>query len=236
MKLFIIGDSHTIRLRLAGGNDVPVKECYWQDYLSSPENYEKPKCDYEHLLKGDNFPVESYFSGHMGMPAWGSFKVLNELNLCLKEVIKPDMLLLPWFGYIDAKIQLVKWKDPKEAVIRYMDAFFTTFPNNKIRFMEPIPQFINNIGTGSDIYNFEDRYPMHKEFVKHLREQSKIKGLEEPISPEKIFGVDKFDESYECHECNYCLGPEGIGVKFDHLKPEFNKILLDAIMLEYSNK
>jgi hypothetical protein len=236
MRLFIIGDSHTIRLRLSGKYDIPVKECYWAMGYLGPENYEEPKCEYEHLLQGGELPVETYFSAHKGQHAWGTFKVLNELNLCLKEAVKPDMLILPYFGYIDSKIQLVKYKDPKEAVVRYMDAFFTTFPNNKIRFIEPIPQFVNNIGTGSDIYNFEDRYPMHKEFVKHLREQSKIRGLENPISPEQILGVDRFDESYECHECAYCLMPESKGIKWDHLKPKYNKILLDAIMSEYSNK
>ena len=62
-----------------------------------------------------------------------------------------------------------------------------------------------------------------KEFIFHLRKQCEERGLEKPISPEEILGVDRFDESYECHECDYCLSPESGGIKWDHLKEIFNK-------------
>jgi hypothetical protein len=227
--ILLIGDSHIIRLRKTLAYDMPVKECYWGLDL---DNYQKSRCDYEHLLQGAELPDKVYFSAHKGRHAWGSENIINTLYPCIKEVVKQDTTILPFFGYIDSKIQLVKYKNPKEAVIKYMNGFIKAFPNNKIRFIEPIPQFINNIGTGPDIYNFEDRYPMHKEFVYHLRKQCQEMGLEPPISPEKILGVDKFDESYECHECEYCLMPESIGIKWDHLKKEFNKKILDAIFAE----
>lgn len=145
-------------------------------------------------------------------------------------MVKKNTFIFPSFGYIDSKVQLVKHKNPKEAVEKYVNGFLDTFPNNKIRFVEPIPQFINNLGTGPDICDFKDRYPMHKEFVLHLRELLHKLNLDEPISPEKIFGVDKFDESYECHECDYCLDLTSLGIKWDHLKPEYNKQILDAIL------
>jgi hypothetical protein len=230
VKSLIIGDSHVIRIRRCLPYDIRVNECNWGD--DRPAEYDKPTCEYEHLLKGAELPEDVYFSAHKGRNAWTSHTVLNELNPCIKKVVTDDMLIFPFFGYIDAKIQLVKYKDPEEAVIKYINTFLKEFPNNKIRFIEPIPQFINNLGTGPDIYDFKDRYPMHKEFVYHLRKQCLERGLEAPISPENIFGVDKFDESYECHECDYCLSKESQGIKWDHLKNKFNKKLLDEILSE----
>ena len=231
MSYLIIGDSHVIRIRRCLSYDIPVKECYFPGD-KNPESWQKSECEYEHLLKGGGLYEDVYFSAHKGRNAWTSHRLFNELNTCIKKVVTDSMTIFPFFGYIDAKIQLVKYKDPEEAVNRYIDTFLKEFPNNPIKFIEPIPQFINNIGTGPDIYNFEDRYPMHKDFVYHLRKQCLERGLPKPISPEKIFGVDKFDESYECHECDYCLLPESIGIKWDHLKEEFNKKLLDAILSE----
>ena len=229
MSKLIIGDSHIIRLRKTLPYDIPVDECYWggEPY---PKNYKIPTCDYEHLLRGGGLKEKVYFSAHKGRHAWGSNIILNELCQCIKEVVKRNTFIFPSFGYIDSKVQLVKHKNPKEAVERYVNGFLDTFPNNKIRFVEPIPQFINNLGTGPDIYDFKDRYPMHKEFVLYLRELLHKLNLDEPISPEKIFDVDKFDDSYECHECDYCLDPTSLGIKWDHLKPEYNKQLLDAIL------
>lgn len=232
--LLIIGDSHVFRLRLSLPYDIPVKECYWP-WFHDPDqpNYKKSTCEYEHILQAAGLPMDVYFSGHKGRHAWGSMKMIETLFPCIEEVVKDDTLILPFFGYIDAKIQLVKYNDAKEAVIKYVDSFVNKFPNNKIVFIEPIPQFINNIGTGPDIYDFEDRYPRHKEFVHYLREECKERGLPEPISPEKILGVDKFDESYECHECAYCLSPESVGIKWDHLKVKYNKELLEGILKEF---
>ena len=229
MSIFLIGDSHVFRLRLTVPYDLPVNECYWAQE-PYPDGYQKPTCEYEHLLRAGGVTQEIYFSGHKGKSAYSSSHFFNVTNPCIRKVINKDTIILPFFGYIDAKIQLVKYQNPEEAVKKYVDGFVEGFPDNRIRFIEPIPQFINNIGTGNSIYNFEDRYPMHKEFIYHLNKYCKELGLEDPISPAKILGVDKFDESYECHECDYCLSPEGLGVKFDHLKPEFNKTILDAII------
>lgn len=232
MKYLIVGDSHVIRIRHVLQHDIKAEECFWpQEFEKKPDNYVESKCDWEHLLKGGGLKDNVYFSAHRGRNAWGVGRLLNEICPCIKEsVVDKDTTILPFFGYIDAKIQLVKYKDPEEAVKRYVDVFLTEFPNNKIRFIEPIPQFINNIGTGPDIYNFEDRYPMHKEFIFYLRKECSERGLETPIQTGEMLGVDKFDESYECHECPYCL--ETPEIKWDHLKKEYNKIILNGIFKE----
>ena len=93
----------------------------------------------------------------------------------------------------------------------------------KIRFIEPIPQFINNIGTGNSIFNFSDRYPMHKEFVFHLREKCKELNLPVPLSPEKIFEVDKFEVYLETR----CIRQ----LQFK-TPAEFKQCFLDAEVIE----
>jgi hypothetical protein len=231
--ILIIGDSHVIRMRKTLNSDARIKECAWYQDKTPPADHIPSECPEEHILSSGHFSEPVYFAFHKGRHAWGSDKLINEVYPCIKKVVKDDTIILPEFGYIDCKVQLVKHQNPEEAVTKYMDTFLNAFPNNKIRFIEPIPQFINNLGSGPDIYDFKDRYPMHKAFVYHLRKQSEERGLEKPFSPEEIFGVDKFDESYECHECAYCHEPQSIGMRWDHLKAQYNKQLLDHILSHY---
>jgi hypothetical protein len=236
MSIFIFGDSHVIRLWKSRGLQAEVDECYFPDMHPRkplPKNYTPSSCEYEHIYTGVNLPVDVFFSYHKGKCAWNVTKILNELHPCIKKIIPQDTIILPYFGYMDAKTYLTMYSDPEETVNRYMDSIKENFPNNPVRFIEPIPQFVRNIGSGTGLRNFEERYPMHKRFVAELRKQSEIRGLEEPISPEKILGVDKFDESYECHECEYCLYPSSAGILWDHLKVEYNRIIFDEILNQY---
>ena len=204
MSIFIFGDSHVIRLWKSRGNQAELDDCYFP-YMHPnkplPKNYKKSLCEYEHIYAGKDLPVDLFFSYHKGKCAWNVPNILNELNPCIKRIIPEDTTILPYFGYMDAKTYLTKYKDPESTVIRYMDSIQEAFPKNKVRYIEPIPQFVRNIGGGTGLVNFEERYSMHKEFISALRKQCKIRGLEDPISPEKILGVDKLDESFECHEC-----------------------------------
>jgi hypothetical protein len=237
MSIFIFGDSHVIRLWKSRGNQAELDDCYFP-YMHPnkplPKNYKKSLCEYEHIYAGKDLPVDLFFSYHKGKCAWNVPNILNELNPCIKRIIPEDTTILPYFGYMDAKTYLTKYKDPESTVIKYMDSIQEAFPKNKIRYIEPIPQFVRNIGGGTGLVNFEERYPMHKEFISALREQCKIRGLEDPISPEKILGVDKLDESFECHECEYCLYPSSAGILWDHLKVEYNKMIFDEILNQYS--
>ena len=134
MSLFIMGDSHVHRLRLTVPFDISLPQCYWwtEPY---PDGYEKPTCEHEHLYKAGGISQEIYFSAHKGKSAYSSEYFFNTSNLCIKKTITDDMTILPFFGYIDAKIQLVKYKNPKEAVQKYIHGFLNGFPKNKIRFL-----------------------------------------------------------------------------------------------------
>jgi hypothetical protein len=217
MKALIIGDSHTLRLRHPM-SDRGIEDCSW-----GPNDVPiTSKCIQNHSGMTTNFKYEIYFSGHRGKTGYRGSFYENDAYPCLEKYKSEDFLILPWFGYIDVKqfLPMEGFKNPKEAVISYVDKTINYFKNNKIKFIEPLPQFMNILGFGSPLFPFEDREPYQKDFIKYLREECKLRGLEEPISIESMLGVDKFDESYECYVCNDCLDPKHYGIKLDHPNPE----------------
>mgnify|MGYP003336668074 FL=1 len=85
MKFYIIGDSHTHRLRMSADEDV-VKECDWGELDSvEPTN---SNCEEYHLSKSLNLPIEIYYSGHKGRTAYTlSFR---EGFPCIKETMDDE--------------------------------------------------------------------------------------------------------------------------------------------------
>jgi hypothetical protein len=233
MNALIIGDSHILRLmKVLEKNQRIIPECFFpfENNDVSAENYEPSLCKYSHTCKVVNLPFELKMSFHKGVSAWKSKEIIEKINPCIKKIVNEDTVIFPAFGYIDSKIQLVTHKNPEEVVKRYVDAYLENFPNNKIRFIEPLPQFINNLGSGSQIFNFEDRYPNHLAFTNYLKEYCNEMGLDKPISQSDILGVDKLDESFECHDCAYCFEEQSIGMRWDHLKVKYNELIINKII------
>ena len=239
MKYLIIGDSHTLRLRNSIPTDI-CEDCHF-DIDGMPLT---SKCKEPHVSKmPKDSPVELYFSGHRGKTAYRGSFYENDWYPCLKQFQDSDFTILPWFGYIDVKqfLPVKGFRNPEEAVISYMDRTSSYFENNKIRYIEPLPQFTNILGFGSPLLSFEEREPYQKEFIKYLRIQSKIRGLEDPISVKDILGIDKLDESYECGYCDDCLtdgNQERIelgGYKLDHPKKEYYTKIINSIIKELTN-
>jgi hypothetical protein len=229
MKALIIGDSHTLRLRNAANSD-GVSDC-----LFGPEDIPvTSKCIQNHMGQSTNLKDKIYFSGHRGKTGFrGSYYEDNNYP-CLEKFKSEEFVILPWFGYIDVKqfLPLDGFKNPKECVIGYIDKTLEYFKNNKIIFIEPIPQFVNILGFGSPLLPFEERGPYQKSFIQNLREQCEIRGLPKPISIESILGVDEFDDQYECHTCKDCLDPQYSGFKLDHPNMETFAKIMDGILKE----
>jgi len=230
MKYLVIGDSHTLRLRSAlptvnsvdcefGPMDVPITSKCLQNHMSETE---------------EGFEPKFYFSGHRGKTGYrGSY--FDEGNYpCLSKFQNEDVTVLPWFGYIDVKqfLPLDGFKNPEQAVIGYMDKMLAFFKNQKIRFIEPLPQFLNILGFGSPLLPYEDREPYQKAFIKNLREQCELRGLEKPISIESILGVEALSKEHECHVCRDCLDPQYAGFKLDHPTKEVFAQIMDGILKE----
>lgn len=237
--LYIIGDSHTFRLRnvLNSEDQDYVNNCTWKPtsdlYVSdAPPNYYS-ECETIHVTKSKKLPIEVYFSGHKGGSGYSSSYTKGGYP-CIKKTITKDFTILPFFGYIDVKAHLPHQHNTEIAVKKYVENTLNFFEGYKIRFIEPIPQFVNNIGAGNPNYDFELRFPYYEEYKYFLRKYIKDLGMEKPINIEEILGVDRLDEHFECHECIDCLSPEFKNLKLDHLKKEFNKKILDEIIREFS--
>jgi hypothetical protein len=230
MNLLIIGDSHTLRLR-SSKDSAPPKECLW--------NHDTPRnsaCIENHLGKSKNLPIEIYYSGHKGKTGYAGTYYKNNNYPCLSNFLDEKTIVLPWFGYIDIKqfLPVPEFKKSEDAVSNYIDKTLEYFKNNKVRFIEPLPQFINAIGTGYPRLSFEERQPHYKEFLQELRAQCDLRGLEKPINIEDVLGVDSLDESFECHECNDCLANPFKPLLLDHPKKVYFEKILDAIIKEYA--
>lgn len=250
--LYIIGDSHTHRLRKSTFTE-PVKRCYWiRDHkndtlIPSPSECIDTHCEKSTFNKGEKgitygkyvlggevpekerLKSEVIFSGHPGATGYTCTYTKGGFP-CIKKEINEDTLVMPWFGYIDIKAHLPRTKNTEEAVARYIEQTTSFFKGYKMQFIEPLPQFINALGSGFPNYKFEERYPYYLEYLQLLRKYLSDYGLNKPISIEEILGTDKLDESYECHDCNDCLSPAFINHKLDHMKKEFNKKILDGII------
>jgi hypothetical protein len=230
MKYLIIGDSHTLRLRNAlpitnsldcefGPMDVPVTSKCIQNHMSETV---------------ESYPTKFYFSGHRGKTGFrGSY--FDEGNYpCLEKFKDPDVMVLAWFGYIDIKqfLPLEQFRNPEQAVIGYVDKMLAYFKNQKIRFIEPVPQFANILGFGSPLLPYSEREPYEKAFLENLRKQCKLRGLEKPISMEDILGVQKLEAEHECHVCKDCQDPQYAGFVLDHPTKEVFQQIMDGILKE----
>jgi hypothetical protein len=63
-----------------------------------------------------------------------------------------------------------------------------------------------------------------------LKKYVKDQGLSNPISIENILGVDRFDESFECHDCPDCEREKAHGSKLDHLKKPYSQKIVNGIL------
>lgn len=227
-NLLFIGDSHTLRLRLVYDSKYP-NNCNWFDRKNITSSCVNVHIEMarDKISKFDNI----YFSGHKGRTGYRFDSFVDEYP-CLDSYVNDETLVLPFFGYIDVKGELPKYKNPEETAKMYVDNIVKFFNKNQIQFIEPIPQFINDLGfSPSDgLFPLSDRYPLHTQYISALRKEVASHGLKEPISIEKILGTDLLNEEYECHDCLDCLSPKYSAIKLDHLKYKYNKIILDEIL------
>lgn len=95
--------------------------------------------------------------------------------------IQDDGIVIAWFGYIDIKYLLPKYKNADECVRRYVDFLIQYFPNSQLILAEPLPQFKENIipyWEEVDEFSYEDRMQQNNEFCAALKEYGSAKGLQ----------------------------------------------------------
>lgn len=106
------------------------------------------------------------------------------------STIKNQDLILVWLGYVDIRQRLGDYKNADECVKNYVQRFVDYFKGTKIRFIEPLPQFIPLLMKFSGLhpeFTYEERMQQNKEFIEALSKYSDEHGLEKPISQQQIF-------------------------------------------------
>jgi hypothetical protein len=227
--LYSIGDSHQLRMSQSG-NAEPLSYCNWIGLHTPLDDIPNPSdCASIHVTRSVGLRETMYFSGHKGATAYSS-TYTNGGYPCILKTLDRNSVVLPSFGYIDVKAHLPHEKNTEEAVSRYVNKTISFFKGYPIQFVNPIPQFINAIGSGSPNYDFDDRFPYYEEFKYFLKKYVHEAGLKNPISIEDILGIDRLDESFECHECLMCDQYKETDIKLDHLKKPFSQKIVNGIL------
>jgi hypothetical protein len=124
-------------------------------------------------------------------------EVCRELEITYDSV-KDDGIIMPWIGYVDIRQFLPKYKNARVVVQKYVDSFIEAYPNSKIKFIEPLPQFTEMLMKYEGFnpyYSYEDRLEQSNDFIKELRAYCLSRGLPEPVPQQKIYdlvGVSEF--------------------------------------------
>jgi hypothetical protein len=213
-NILIIGDSHAQKLGYCISN-VIINNQEKQKYVYSENNYisslEESNKNYsiikDSLYQYKNLKINLMVSGHPGRSALnfdydnfasGTQKELS--NLCNQK----DFIVMPWLGYIDIKNwlpqkNLKNYKDVEKVVKIYVDNTLKKFNKARVIFIEPLPQFICFVTARWENFisdpgiEFEDRHEQHLLFIKLLKKYCLDLGLDQPISPSRILGVDMIE-------------------------------------------
>mgnify|MGYP003332930572 FL=1 len=247
--MLIIGDSHTSKLSYTIKDYFKTKgitECSEYSNNNTYVEYEIVKNienDKEIILSKKmskksidisydfiNKETTACFSSHPGRSAY-NFNYNNYPNML--DWNHKNSLIIPWLGYIDIKNwlpqkKLNNKKSAKEVVEDYVNKTLNAFPNAKILFMEPLPQFIMFIQNGwanpkSDPnIDFEERYEQHYKFLDELYYQCKINNLSNPINIRNILGEDMINHNWQHKKIPLFLN--------DHMLPQYYQKIIEYII------
>lgn len=219
-KVTLIGDCHSARVyEYWNPNSCSVKFQAWgRGGTNSWMNDPAKMSEINDLSSGTERGNEFYLGDQ------------NDLKLNFSKIVDQDLILV-WLGYVDIRQMLPKHKNADFTVKQYMDRFIEHFKNSKVRFIEPLPQFKQNIMKYDElhaIYSYEERLEQNNEFVKSLRKYSDEYGLDKPVSQDQICNAVglTFDDFTEDKTPNYAPHP------LDTLKPEYMKKIYDLIIKE----
>ena len=128
-------------------------------------------------------------NGHISSPL--ETEICRDLEIGFDNV-KDDGLIMPWVGYVDIRQFLPKYKDASIVVKKYVDDFRSAYPNSKLKFIEPLPQFTEMLMKYEGFnpyYSYEERLEQNHNFITELRLYCKEVGLPEPVSQQKIYDI-----------------------------------------------
>lgn len=245
IKVFVVGDCHTARIY---GQHINAHLDPIEDITSDYPSYEQK---HSKLLIGTN--IEVNFWGYPGFKCFGMDLQENifqntlstetedgydlpgitdniEFRFGISRIKEAD-LIMPWLGYVDCRNWLPKYKNTKMVVSEYVQSFSMLFPDKKIRYIEPFPQFkdLNTHGYFDQPYDTKLEYD--KEFRGYLSEYSKEYNYLPPISQDIVYSAVKSEilSAEFCREGNQDIHK---GTTLDALKFEYNKLVYQNLSEE----
>lgn len=215
-KAYIFGDCHTCRLWENYNPDSKIKLLAWGKGGTKIWDLNlQEKIDKNEVSSGTE----------------RSAKFLKETLVSFAD-LKDGDLILPWLGYVDIRQFLPKYKNADELAKYYVDIVIAAFPNSKIKFIEPLPQFTEMLLKHEGIspsYEYSERLDQNNQFIAALNKYVNLYKLEKPITQQQILntlGVKEFTTD---------MTPTDYPHPVDALRSEDMEKIYNLVMEEISN-
>ena len=130
--------------------------------------------------------------------------------------------------------QLPKWKDADKLVKQMVERFVTFYPESKIQFIEPLPQFTEMMLKYPGIsheYTYEERLQQNKEFCEALHKYVSEYNLEKIVTQDvikQVTGIEEFTPEFTPQDRPYavdCLQQQYMKKIYDLFAEEAGAIL-----------
>jgi hypothetical protein len=134
------------------------------------------------------------------------------------NIIKDDGILVFWVGYVDARTFLPRYKNAEETVIHFIEDIKKNFPNSRVMFIEPLPQFTEMLLKYEGIspyYTHEERIDQNRLVLSNLHKYAKEAGYEVVITQKDIL------EALGVPELTPSMTHSGAPHPVDGLTPEY---------------
>ena len=134
------------------------------------------------------------------------------------DIIKDDGVLALWMGYVDVRTFLSRYKNSDSLVKSFIDNVKLNFPNSKVVFIEPLPQFTEMLLKFEGIspyYTHEERIDQNREFLAALHKYAKEAGYEIVITQKDII------EALGVYELTPSMTHSDAPHPVDGLRPEY---------------
>lgn len=210
-KVYLIGDCHLSRVS---------------------EHYQKNQADFEMIFWGKAAKKiwDLDFKKMSEEPELSSGKEEQEFfndGVVSFNDIKDDSILLSWFGYVDVRTFLPKYKNADAVAQKYINDLINYFKNSKIVIIEPLPQFTEMLLKNefiSPYYTHEERIDQNRQFLSSIHKYAKQAGLDQFILQSEI--LDAVGKRELTPSMTHTKAPHPV----DGLKDEYNKKILDLFI------
>jgi hypothetical protein len=185
-KVYIFGDCHTARLQ----EHIDLKDLNINLKMWGKAGTKIWNLNLETLIKEN--------TKSSGVETYAKTGIAREETIVRFSEIKDDGIVMPWLGYVDIRQFLARHKNADEVAKKYVEEVIKNYPNSKIWFIEPLPQFTEMLLKYEGIspsYTYEERQEQNSIFIEALNLYCSKNNLLKPISQQEMYsalGVDKF--------------------------------------------